>query len=80
MLLHVVCTVLSSRTGTVVQYNGEFLRHDTVDPTMSLPSGNPFKCHEGALSLQPMIPPKHFDIFLPDWGMLRRSRYVQIFL
>ena len=24
-------------------------------------------------------PNKRFDIFLPDWGMLRRSRYVQIF-
>ena len=29
----------------------------TVDP-MLLSSGNPFKCHEGVLSLQPMIPPK----------------------
>ena len=27
-----------------------------------------------------MIPPKRFDIFPPDWGMLRRSRRVQIFL
>ena len=25
-----------------------------------------------------MIPPKRFDIFPPDWGMLRRSRRVQI--
>ena len=32
------------------------------------------------LSLQPMIPPKRFDIFPPDWGMLRRSRHVLIFL
>ena len=23
-----------------------------------------------------MIPPKRFDIFPPDWGMLRRSRRV----
>ena len=30
---------------------------------MLLPSGNPFKCHEEVLSLQPMIPPKRFDIF-----------------
>ena len=30
--------------------------------------------------LQPMIPPKRFDIFPPNWGMLRRSRRVQIFL
>ena len=27
-----------------------------------------------------MIPPKHFDIFPPDWGMLRMPRCVQIFL
>ena len=27
-----------------------------------------------------MIPPKRFDIFPPDWGMLRRSICVQIFL
>ena len=52
----------------------------TVDP-MLLPSGNPFKCHEEVLYLQPMIPPtKRFDTFPPDWGMLRRSRCVQIFL
>ena len=35
------------------------------------------KCHEEVLSLQPMIPPKRFDIF-SDWGMLKRSRCVQI--
>ena len=27
-----------------------------------------------------LIPPKRFDIFPPDWGMLRRSRRVLIFL
>ena len=27
-----------------------------------------------------MIPPKRFPIFPPDWGMLRRSRCVQIFI
>ena len=43
------------------------------------PSGNPFKCHEEVLYLQPMIPPKRFDNFHPDWGMLRRSRCVQFF-
>ena len=26
-----------------------------------------------------MIPSKRFDIFHTNWGMLRRSRYVQIF-
>ena len=35
---------------------------------MLLPSGNPIKCHEEVLSLQPMIPPKRFDIFLPCLG------------
>ena len=30
--------------------------------------------------LQPMIPPKRFDIFPPDWGMPRRSRSILIFL
>ena len=39
---------------------------------------NPNKCHneEFFFFLQPMIPPtttKRFDIFSPDWGMLRRS-------
>ena len=28
--------------------------------------GNPFKCHEEVLYLQPMIPPKRFDIFPLD--------------
>ena len=46
----------------------------SVDP-MLLPPGNPFKCHEEVLYLQPMIPP--FGIFSPEWGMLRRSRCVQ---
>ena len=50
-----------------------------LDP-MLLPSVNPFKCHEEVLNLQPMIPPKRFDIFPPDWEMLRRSRCVQILL
>ena len=47
---------------------------------MLLTSGNPFKCHEEVLHLQPMVPPKRFDISPPAWGMLRRSRCVQIFL
>ena len=43
--------------------------HYTVDQ-MLRPLGNLFKCHEDVLSLQPMIPPKRFDIFFPC-GMLR---------
>ena len=42
-------------------------RHYTVDP-MLLPSGNPFKCHEEVLCLQPLIPSKRFDIFPPLTG------------
>ena len=67
-----------------VQYNGGLLSPTlvyTVDPIL-FPSGNLFKCHEEVLYLQSLIPPtKHFDIFSsPDWGMLRRSRRVLIFL
>ena len=46
---------------------------------MLLPLGNPIKCHKEVLFLQSMIPLKCFDIFPLDWGMLRRSRWVQIF-
>ena len=50
-----------------VQHNGGLPpRHYTVD-LMLLPSENPFKCHEDVLSLQPMIPPKRFDISPPVW-------------
>ena len=64
-----------------VQYDGGFLPDIIllVDP-MLLPSGNPFKCHEEVLYFQLLIPPKRFDIFPPDWGMLRRARCIQIFL
>ena len=46
-----------------VQYNGGLLP-DIILLTQPrlLPSGNPSKCHGEVLSLQPMIPPKHFDI------------------
>ena len=57
-----------------VQYNGGFLP-DIILLTQCyyIPSGNPFKCPEQVLSSQPMILPKRFDIFPPDWGMLRRG-------
>ena len=35
---------------------------------MLFPSGKPFKCHEEILYLQPLIPPKRFDIFSPLTG------------
>ena len=37
--------------------------------------GFPNESHVEVLSLQPIIPPKRFDISPPDWGMLRRSRH-----
>ena len=44
-------------------------RHDTVDPVLIPPSGNPMNCHEEVLPLQPVIPPnKRFDIFPPVTG------------
>ena len=42
-------------------------RHYTVDP-MLFPSVNPFICREEVLYLQPLIPPKRFDIFSPLTG------------
>ena len=60
-----------------VQYNGGFLPDIILLTDPMIPSsGNPFKCHEEVLYLQPMIPRKRFDMFPPDWGMLRRSRHV----
>ena len=44
-----------------------FSRDYTVDPMLSA-SGNLFKCHEEVLYLQPLIPPKRFDIFSPITG------------
>ena len=35
---------------------------------MLFPSGNPFICHEEVLYLQPLIPPKRFDISPPLTG------------
>ena len=62
-----------------IQYNGGLLPDIYTDPMLFL-SGNPLKCHEEVLYLQPLIPPKRFVIFPPGWGMLRSSRYVLIFL
>ena len=51
-----------------VQYNGGLLPDVVlVDPMLSA-SGNLFKCHEEVLYLQPVIPPKSFDIFPPITG------------
>ena len=51
-------------TNVSVRYNGGLLP-DIILLTQSMlfPSGNLFKCHEEVLYLQPLIPPKRFDIF-----------------
>ena len=41
-----------------VQYSP---RHHTVDP-MSFPWGNPFKCHEEVLYLQPFVDPTEMPV------------------
>ena len=53
-----------------VQYNDGFLpRHDTVDLMLLSLWKNPIECHEEIfLSLQPMFPPKRFDIVSPCLG------------
>ena len=44
--------------------------------------GDDYEVHrlEVRLKKKKKPPTKRFDIFPPDWGMLRRSRRVQIFL
>ena len=66
----------------VQQYNGGFLPDIMLLTRCYLHRGrNLFKCHEEVLYLQPLIPPKRFDIFFPhNRGMLRRSRCVLLFL
>ena len=69
-----------SRDGTIQYHGGLLLGIILLIQCYYLPSGNPFKCLDEVLSLQPIIPPKRFGIPPPDWGMLRRSRCVQGFL
>ena len=63
-----------------VQYNGGLLPDIILLTQCYYHRGTRLKCHEELLYLQPIISPKRFDIFPPDWGMLRRSRRVQIFI
>ena len=49
-----------------VQYGG--LLPDIILLTQCYLSGNLFKCHEDVLYLQPLIPPKRFDISPPITG------------
>ena len=51
-----------------VQYNGRVLPDMILLTQCYYHRGAPFECHEEALYLQPMIPPKRFDIFSPCLG------------
>ena len=59
-----------------VQHNGEFLTGIILLTQCYYHRGTRLN----AMKRFCMIPPKRFDTFPPNWGMFRRSRYVQIFL
>ena len=51
-----------------VEYDGGLLPDIILLTPMLSASGNLFKCHEEVLYMQPLIPPKRFDIFPPITG------------
>ena len=51
-----------------VQYNGGLLPDMILFTQCYFSSGNPFKCHEEVLYLQPLIQPKRSDMFSPLTG------------
>ena len=51
-----------------VQYNGGLLPDIILLTQCYFHRGTRFKCHEEDLYLQPLIPPKRFDIFSPLTG------------
>ena len=63
-----------------VQYNGGLLPDIILLTQCYYHRGTRLNAMKRFCILQPMIPPKRFDIFPFDWGMLRRSRCVLIFL
>ena len=64
----IFCSLFPVQQTTSVEYSFVGLTTNTLNVRNN-------KCHEEVLHLQLiMIPPKCFDIFPPDWGMLRRSR------
>ena len=52
-----------------VQHNGGFLPGIILLTQCYYHRGTRFNAMKRFLYLQPMIPPKRFDIFPPDWGM-----------
>ena len=63
-----------------VQYNGGLLLDIILLTQCYYHGGTRLNTMKMFLSLQPMIPPKRFDIFPSDWRMLRMSKCVQIFI
>ena len=63
-----------------VQDNGRFFPGIILLTQCYYHRGTCLNTMQEVLYLQPMILPNRFDIFAPDWDMLRRSRSVQIFL
>ena len=54
--------------------------HYTVDPMLSASEINLFECHEEVLYLQPLIPPKRFNISPPIIGGCSEGLGVLCFL
>ena len=71
MVYYIVCFVFTvflvpcMAINVSVQYNGGLFPNIILFTQSLFPSGNPFKCHEEVLYLQPVIPPKRFDISPP---------------
>ena len=58
----------ASRPSDHPSVRGKNMSKRLVDGITSCKSGNPSKCHEEVLYLQPLIPSKPFDIFSPLTG------------
>ena len=66
----------TKRVNVSVQYNGGLLSDSILLTQCYYRRGTRLYAMKRFCNLQLMIPPKRFDIFPPDWGMLRRSRRV----
>ena len=58
---------------SVLQYSGGLLPDIILLTQCYYQRGTRLNATKRFLSLQPMIPPKRFNIFPHDWGMLRMS-------
>ena len=76
-LLFVWCPCMAINIS--VQYKGGLLPDIILLTQCYYHRGTRLNAMNRFLSLQTMILPKRFDIFSPDWVMLRRLRRVHIF-